>query len=82
MTPSCTSKRRYLRRRISKESTIQSFYLLSFDLSRLTRARPSVVDQTERRVFDEEKLSFAKLVSIFEPHTDILCKRDSVVVRT
>ncbi len=34
-----------------------------------------VVDQTERRVFDEEKVPAAeKVVSLFEPHTDIIVK--------
>ena len=34
-----------------------------------------VIDQTERRVFKEEKVPAAeKVVSIFEPHTDIIVK--------
>ena len=34
-----------------------------------------VVDQTKRRVFDEEKVPAAeKVVSLFEPHTDIIVK--------
>ena len=55
-------------------------YLLSLDLRAQAERALCVVDQTERRIFDEEKLSPSqKLVSIFEPHTDILCKRNSVV---
>ena len=55
-------------------------YLLSLDLRAQAERALCVVDQTERRIFDEEKLSPSqKLVSIFEPHTDILCKRSSVV---
>ena len=34
-----------------------------------------VVDQTQRRVFNDEKVpSFEKIVSLFEPHTDIIVK--------
>ena len=34
-----------------------------------------VVDQTERRVFADEKVPASeKVVSLFEPHTDIICK--------
>ena len=34
-----------------------------------------VVDQTERRVFAGEKVPASeKVVSLFEPHTDIICK--------
>jgi IS5 family transposase len=40
----------------------------------LPRAQ-QVLDQTERRVFSGEKVPAAeKLVSIFEPHTDIICR--------
>ncbi len=35
-----------------------------------------VIDQTERRVFDGEKVpSTEKIVSLFEPHTDIIVKK-------
>jgi len=55
-------------------------YLLSIELRTHAERALCVVDQTERRIFDEEKLAPSqKLVSIFEPHTDILCKRNSVV---
>ncbi len=55
-------------------------YLLSLDLRAQAERTLCVVDQTEHRIFDEEKLSHSqKLVSIFEPHADILCKRNSVV---
>lgn len=55
-------------------------YLLSLELRVQAERALCVVDQTERRVFDEDKLSPSqKLVSIFEPHTDILCKRNTVV---
>ena len=34
-----------------------------------------VVEQTERRVFDGETVPASeKVVSLFEPHTDIICK--------
>lgn len=55
-------------------------YFLSIDLRAFAERALCVVDQTERRIFDEEVLPPSrKLVSIFEPHTDILCKRNRVV---
>ena len=34
-----------------------------------------VIEQTVRRVFNQEKVpAFEKIVSIFEPHTDIICR--------
>lgn len=55
-------------------------YLLSLNLRIQAERALCIVDQTERRIIDGEKLSPSqKLVSIFEPHTDILCKRNSVV---
>jgi hypothetical protein len=37
--------------------------------------RKKVIDQTERRVFQEESVpATEKIVSIFEPHTDVIVK--------
>ena len=39
-----------------------------------------VIDQTQRRVYNEESVpSCEKIVSIFEPHTDIIVKGDREV---
>ena len=39
-----------------------------------------VIDQTQRRVFNEEKVPACdKLVSLFEPHTDIIVKGEREV---
>ena len=55
-------------------------YLLSRNLRIQAERALCVLDQTERRVFGGEQLPPSqKLVSIFEPHIDILCKRNSIV---
>jgi IS5 family transposase len=55
-------------------------YLLSRNLRIQAERALCVLDQTERRIFGGEQLPPSqKLVSIFEPHIDILCKRNSVV---
>lgn len=44
-------------------------------LSTFIARTEQVIDQTKRRIFDQEKVpSHSKIVSIFEPHTDIICR--------
>jgi IS5 family transposase len=48
---------------------------LGFELERYVALSRQVIDQTERRVLQGEKVPAAeKIVSIFEPHTDIIVK--------
>jgi IS5 family transposase len=48
---------------------------LGFDLEHYVGLSRQVIDQTERRVLKDEKVPAAeKIVSIFEPHTDIIVK--------
>jgi IS5 family transposase len=48
---------------------------LADEIARIADLGARVVDQTRRRVFDGEKVPAAeKVVSIFEPHTDIIIK--------
>ena len=49
--------------------------LLSCDLKQFAKLAQQIVDQTERRVINGEKVSATeKIVSLFEPHTDIIVK--------
>ena len=49
--------------------------MLSCDLKQFAKLAQQVVDQTERRVINGEKVSATeKIVSLFEPHTDIIVK--------
>ncbi len=49
-----------------------------FSLEHYIELAHQVIDQTERRVIHNEKVpSSEKIVSIFEPHTDILVKKSS-----
>jgi len=49
--------------------------LLSGDLKQFAKLAQQVVDQTERRVINGEKVpANEKIVSLFEPHTDIIVK--------
>ena len=44
-------------------------------LENFTPLAEQVIDQTERRVFQQEQVpAQEKIVSIFEPHTDIICR--------
>ena len=46
-------------------------------LGEMLELMESVIDQTKRRVFGGEKVpALEKVVSIFEPHTDIIVKKD------
>jgi len=46
-------------------------------LNEMLELMASVIDQTKRRVFGGEKVpALEKVVSIFEPHTDIIVKKD------
>lgn len=55
-------------------------YLLSLQLRTAAEKALIVVDQTERRVLQHEKVpAEAKTVSLFEMHADILRKREEVV---
>jgi len=48
---------------------------LATEIARYVELGLRVVDQTKRRVFDKEKVpATEKVVSIFEPHTDIIIK--------
>lgn len=50
-------------------------WAISDELKHYLELGSKVVDQTERRVFDDEAVpAAAKVVSIFEPHTDIIVK--------
>ena len=52
-----------------------SAMLLSLEINHYVRLAEKVIDQTERRVMRGEKVAAAdKVVSIFEPHTDIIVK--------
>ncbi len=56
-------------------------YVISQELEQLLELARKVIDQTQRRVLNGEQVPAAdKVVSIFEPHTDILVKegRDTV----
>jgi len=60
---------------ISKSAPSQSMLSLSNDLKRFADLAQHVVDQTERRVIQGEKVPASeKIVSLFEPHTDIIIK--------
>ena len=49
--------------------------LLSCDLKKFAKLAQQVIDQTERRIINGEKVSATeKIVSLFEPHTDIIVK--------
>jgi IS5 family transposase len=49
--------------------------MLSCDLKQFARLAQQVVDQTERRVLHNESVPASeKIVSLFEPHTDIIVK--------
>lgn len=62
--------KRLLDRRVSKKARS-----LAKKLEHFMELASRVVDQTTRRVFDEEKVPASdKVVSIFEPHTDIVVK--------
>ena len=52
-----------------------SMMLLFCDLKQFAKLAQQIVDQTERRVINGEKVpSTEKIVSLFEPHTDIIVK--------
>ena len=52
-----------------------SLMLLCCDLQQFTELARQVVDQTERRVIHDESVpAREKIVSVFEPHTDIIVK--------
>jgi len=60
---------------ISASPVSLSMILLSCDLKQFAKLAQQVVDQTERRVINGEKVSATeKIVSLFEPHTDIIVK--------
>jgi len=49
--------------------------LLSCDLKQFAKLAQQVIDQTERRVLNDESVPAGeKIVSLFEPHTDIIVK--------
>jgi transposase, IS5 family len=54
----------------------QAFLVRQFkDLKNVSELLPLIIDQTERRVIKEQAVpSNQKIVSIFEPHTDIIVK--------
>lgn len=55
-------------------------YLLGLQLRTQAELALCIVDQTERRVLEQQEVpATAKYVSIFETHADILRKRDEVV---
>jgi len=61
------------------ESLTEAGIIDAVEVHRALRERAylaeQVISQTERRVFDEERvLGSDKVVSIFEPHTDIIVK--------
>jgi IS5 family transposase len=52
-----------------------SMMLLAGDLKQYIKLTQKVIDQTERRVLNDEKVPASdKIVSLFEPHTDIIVK--------
>jgi IS5 family transposase len=56
-------------------SNVSDLVVIRNDLARFTPLTQRVIRQTERRVFENEKVpSSEKLVSIFEEHTDIIVK--------
>lgn len=60
---------------ISSSPASLSMMMLSCDLKQFAKLAQKVVDQTERRVINGEKVSATeKIVSLFEPHTDIIVK--------
>ncbi len=60
---------------IDATSSSVSMMLLSGDLKQFVKLARQVIDQTERRVLNGEKIpSSEKIVSLFEPHTDIIVK--------
>lgn len=60
---------------ISASPASLSMMMLSCDLKQFAKLSQQVVDQTERRVINGEKVSATeKIVSLFEPHTDIIVK--------
>ncbi len=60
---------------ISASPASLSMMMLSCDLKQFAKFAQQVVDQTERRVINDEKVSATeKIVSLFEPHTDIIVK--------
>ena len=60
---------------ISTSPAILSMMMLSCDLKQFAKLAQQVVDQTERRVINGEKVpATEKIVSLFEPHTDIIVK--------
>ena len=60
---------------ISASPASLSMMMLSCDLKQFAKLAQQVVDQTERRVINDEKVSATeKIVSLFEPHTDIIVK--------
>jgi IS5 family transposase len=60
---------------ISSSSASLPMMLLSCDLKQFVKLAQQLVDQTERRVINGEKVpATEKIVSLFEPHTDIIVK--------
>ena len=60
---------------ISASPASLSMMMLSCDLKQFAKLAQQVVDQTEHRVINDEKVSATeKIVSLFEPHTDIIVK--------
>ncbi len=70
--------RGYLNEALSKESDVVEpfkFMLLEQEAKTLLLLTEKVIDQTERRVLNGEKVpAQEKIFSIFEPHTDIIIK--------
>ena len=60
---------------ICSSSAIPPMMMLCLDLKRFAKLAQKVIDQTERRVIHGEKVPASeKIVSLFEPHTDIIIK--------
>jgi IS5 family transposase len=65
----------YAQRAIEHLTVSTGAQALADDLARYTDLLGRVMDQTQRRVLDGEKVPASqKLVSLFEPHTDIIVK--------